>query len=278
MPFPDSPRVIYEKNPLVEVICQLRFPAILRIDSEIPAAYQEALRERYPIFGESQGQQNIKLDLQPELANMLGSAGPLLFRGRTSYDFISADQSWKVRLTRETLTLITSKYERWEDFKEHLRLPLELLIRDYGPAFFTRIGLRYRDVIRRSSLNLRDVNWRDLLQPHIAGELSTEVADDVLQCANQSLIRFEPESQVLINHGLVANQENEICYLIDSDFSTEQKTEINDVNQRLDDYNRQAGRLFRWCITDRLHESMGPRALAVPDAHIREQQINQSVA
>jgi len=32
MPFPEVKRVIYEHNPLDKVICQLRFPPILRIE------------------------------------------------------------------------------------------------------------------------------------------------------------------------------------------------------------------------------------------------------
>lgn len=50
--FPETPRVIYAKNPLFEVICQLRFPAILKIDSEIPAGFQEKLRASFPLFRE----------------------------------------------------------------------------------------------------------------------------------------------------------------------------------------------------------------------------------
>ena len=47
MAFPEVERVIYERNPLDEVICQLRFPAILKID-EPPIAFQEQIRTRYP--------------------------------------------------------------------------------------------------------------------------------------------------------------------------------------------------------------------------------------
>ena len=32
-----EPRVQYEKNQLLEVICQFRFPTILRIEAEEPA-------------------------------------------------------------------------------------------------------------------------------------------------------------------------------------------------------------------------------------------------
>jgi len=44
--------LIYAKNPLEMVICQVRFPAILKISSEPPADFQEALRREYPLFRE----------------------------------------------------------------------------------------------------------------------------------------------------------------------------------------------------------------------------------
>ena len=52
MSFPDTPRVIYNKNPLAEVICQLRFPSILLIDAGLPAGFQERIRAMYPLFAD----------------------------------------------------------------------------------------------------------------------------------------------------------------------------------------------------------------------------------
>jgi len=48
--FPESERVIYEKAPLVQVICQLRFPQILRIESQLPVEFQERIRDAFPIL------------------------------------------------------------------------------------------------------------------------------------------------------------------------------------------------------------------------------------
>ncbi len=50
MPFPESERVVYGENPLVEVICQLKFPPILDISTAEPAAFQNKVRKLYPLY------------------------------------------------------------------------------------------------------------------------------------------------------------------------------------------------------------------------------------
>ena len=42
--FSNDERVIYAKRQLVEVICQLRFPEILKIEAHEPADFQDAIR------------------------------------------------------------------------------------------------------------------------------------------------------------------------------------------------------------------------------------------
>ena len=61
MPFPETDRVIYAHNPLEQVICQFRFPPILRIDSELPAQFQDRIRHEFPSLIEKSG---LKLELQ----------------------------------------------------------------------------------------------------------------------------------------------------------------------------------------------------------------------
>jgi uncharacterized protein (TIGR04255 family) len=262
MLFPDSGRVVYKKNPLTEVICQLRFPPILRIDTELPAMFQEKVREQYPLYQEA-AQQTINFpELPKQLARVVGEMG--LRRSGKAHDFLSADEGWKVGLTREFLAVSTSRYERWEQFIEHLTGPLEALLEIYSPPFFTRVGLRYQNVIQRSALELQETPWSELLKPHILGELAYEgMAEATAASFTQTLLRQdELESQVHIRHGLAFYEDSaEQNYAIDSDFFSDQKTEPSNVFSKLTPFNAQAGRLFRWCITDRLHNAREPQPL-----------------
>lgn len=258
MLFPEVDRVIYEKNPLVEVICQLKFPRILRIDAELPVAFQDEIRATFPIF-----RQSTTIDIRnlPQDLACLAGLNTALGVGQPTYEFSSADGTWKATLTSQFLALVTTKYHRWEEFKERLRLPLEALVKIYNPPFFTRLGLRYQDVIKRSSLGLNQVSWCELLQERILGELATpDVEEAAIEVARNLLLQLgEDGHKVRIQHGFAkTEQDPEYCYLIDCDFFVELQTEPNYATRVLDRLNKESGRLFRWCIKPRLHDAMGP--------------------
>lgn len=46
----DNRRYAYGKSQLIEVICQLRFPTILSIDTREPADFQETVRAAFPRY------------------------------------------------------------------------------------------------------------------------------------------------------------------------------------------------------------------------------------
>src|ERR1700733_6499774 len=111
MAFPDVERVIYEHNPLREVVCQLRFPPILRIDAESPVQFQDLIRAEYPFY---QARPALRLPpgVLPDMAQMIAASLPMA--GQKAHVFESKDKTWNLSLSREILGLACRKYERWE--------------------------------------------------------------------------------------------------------------------------------------------------------------------
>jgi len=262
MPFPDAQRVIYRRNPLAEVVCQLRFPPILSIDAGVPALFQERIRGEFPEFSEMaelhvEVPTPFKTTLPPELVQQFVQSA-----AAKNYTFSSDDGAWRANLTRTFVALTTTKYERWEQFKDRLQIPLSAVVDVYAPAYFTRIGLRYVDVIRRSALEMSDTDWSDLLQPYIVGILGAPGVGN-------SVANFESRYEVTLGDGrgtvrivtkfVEAEEGGEVCFGIDSDFFTTDRTLIDSAMEALDFFNVRASRLMRWCISDRLHASMDPR-------------------
>ena len=63
----------------------------------------------------------------------------------------------------------------------------------------------------------------------------------------------------MIKHGLATVEtEKEPCFAIDADFFVEGEMDTINAITILDRFNQGAGRLFRWCIDDQLHEALEP--------------------
>lgn len=259
MKFPESPRVRYSRNPLVEVICQLRFPKILKIETEAPVDFQEVVRSDYPLFSTPR---SIEMSL---LANPLPNLPPVLLEQGFSYEFADKGGEWKLVLSSDFIALSTLKYKSWEDFRNRLSAAVKLLVKYYKPSYFTRIGLRYQDVIMRSELGLGNRPWRELLKPPILGIFATEdlPEDDFPEAFSLFLCRLGYADAILsTRYGLARKDEsNELGYFIDADFHTEKITEIKDADEHLNRFNREARNFFQWCITPELHEVLEPEPI-----------------
>jgi uncharacterized protein (TIGR04255 family) len=258
MPFPDADRVLYEVNPLDEVICQIRFSPVLKIDTEPPANFQEDIRGEYPDY-ESKLPVRLSANIPQPLAELF--AGELLLGGQKTHEFTSRDKIWKVSLTRNFVALTTNRYRRWDEFRRRLESAILALTRWYTIPYFTRVGLRYQDVIDRSVLGLEGVSWNELLNPAITGPLGDpKVTSDVLSLQTVAVVTLpDCDGKAQMKTSLVEHKETkEQAFLIDSDYFTEQQVELSDVLSRADCFNREARRFFRWCITDRLHQAMRP--------------------
>lgn len=260
MHLPEPERVIYDRNPLIDVVCQLRFPPILKISHQEPVEFQDEIRLQYPLF------ESVQSQIPAEIARAIQQFGVTL-PSEQSYNFKSEDQKWQLSITNNLISLTTFDYKRYEDFKQRFKEAINIFEKIYKPSFYTRIGLRYRDLIIRSSLDLKDRDWSELINNCIASELHNPELSASVQSIQKNIIFSVEQGQVNFQHGLVTVKEpeaknDESAYLFDADFYTEQKLEgTKDVWDKLDQFNNSARKLFRWSITNTLHKAMLPRSV-----------------
>ncbi len=258
MPVPPAQRVVYARDPLAEVIVQLRFPAILKIGTVAGAGdlarFQDEVRGEYPLVLEP------KMQLVPGVSlELLQSVGVAV---NHAHEFVSADELHKVSLVRAALSLSTLSYTRWEAFRKQIQAVLQAFGDVYRPAFFERIGLRYRNQIVRSTLGLGDEPWGSLLEPLVAGPfLSEPLAADVGYFHAETQIKLERGDKATLRFGLPLVVTGEPTFIIDNDLFAESKTEVSDALQVLDRLHAASGPIFRGCIRERLHLAMEPGAV-----------------
>ena len=113
----DNRRYAYGKSQLIEVICQLRFPTILSIDTREPADFQETVRAAFPRY-------------QCQVEKLPGVNGAPA-RTVNNHTFISEDGGYKLSLTKDFIALSTMRYTHWEDFAARLDEPLGQFIKIY---------------------------------------------------------------------------------------------------------------------------------------------------
>lgn len=260
--FSQESRCIYAKNQLLEVICQLRFPDILRIEAQEPFEFQDAVRADYPQYQKKLEQ------LPPKQEN-----GKLTPQGTTNnYQFISADGHWKISLTRGFIALSTHTYTRWEDFANRLDRILAAFIQVYQPAYFSRVGLRYINAFRRAALELSDTPWRELIQPGYLGLMGDDDAQERAFIKNeQSITAAMPggaKCNIKCGPGMLRKVNNrthqtqeESVFMLDLDLYMEGNIPLGHAVPALNVVHGNAGSLFRGAITDTLHEAMEPEAI-----------------
>lgn len=261
MPFPEVDRVVYSSNPLDQAIAQVRFPPILRIDADTPADFQDWVKDEFPAYSERselsfQFPADVEGESPPSFAFQFSQAS-----SSKNHEFESDDGSWKINLTRTFMALSTNDYTRWDDFTEKLAIPLNALIGEYGPSSFTRVGIRYINVICKSSFALEDQPWSELIQPRVVGMLAEpDISDSVRRFDSKFEIQLsDGEGLARIRTGFVQNNETEeICFKLDNDLFHGEKMEVDLVSDKLEYLHNRSRRLFRWSITDRLHNAMEP--------------------
>lgn len=264
MLYADNPRVHYDRPQLAEVICQLRFPAILSIGAKEPAEFQEAVRTIFPRYAAKREQPAPKITGLGTPNARLEQAQPI-----TNYNFISADGKWKLNLTQNFISLSTVAYPGWEHFGQQLDLPLAQFIRIYKPAFFERIGLRYVNIFSRKALDLEGEPWRDLIAPAYLGVLAEEDVNEARtpKCSVdvELLLDSTCRAKVHAGPGMVKQkapsspQDPEVKFIFDMDLSMAGQIDPRMAAAGLETLHGHSTPIFQGAITDRLHSALEPR-------------------
>jgi uncharacterized protein (TIGR04255 family) len=239
-------RCVYEKNQLAEVICQLRFPEILSIETQVPDAFQEAIRSVFPLYQ----------------ARKEGIPG----KQNTNYQFMTADGKFRVNLTSTFISLASTSYTCWEDFAAMLDLPLAAFIKIYKPALFNRIGLRYVNFISRKALSLEGVPFKELITPCYLGILNEEEVNE------HTTVRSTVDADTAIRGGCrcklhagpgnvkrLGQADPEVKFILDLDLYMPGQVPVNLSAGALQTLHSQSYGIFRYAITDILHDAMEPR-------------------
>lgn len=231
----------YKCNFLRQAVCELRFPMLMELgEARPPAAFVSALRKEYP---------------HVELANEVTLGIGTTPGANHAHIFRSSKLNWTVSLKQSALTVETTTYTEYEQLRDRVLKVVKAAQEVIETDFFTRIGLRYVNVLDPESDPADGWVNSSLVQPILsqkftgvkehAGRLHLGAEDG--GCLLQHGIRLKPPAR--------DDKEQFPEYLIDIDaYRTD--VLLSDVGVTLDTMHAQVFDLFDWCLGDKAREHL----------------------
>lgn len=199
-------RVKYLRSTLREVIYQVRYPKILKLLDEAPAAFQELIMNDYPNYSVQKNETLIQVNGQSQQKV-----------NENNHGFVSRSERTKINLTSDFIAISTLEYDRWEKFRREIDLVLEKFYYCYNVPGIQRIGLRYRNIIMRSKLGLENRPWSELLDSKILGPLANR--EDIAKY--ETVYEIQNKENCFTSRHFKLLKETpgpELSFLLDSDY------------------------------------------------------------
>ena len=240
--FPEKEEIRLQNAPLEEVVCQVRFPPILRISEELPSAFQEEIRARFPRL-------ETKQRIMMQIPGIDNTNQPAFETSPKAHDFLTADGKTITTLAADFFALTTKAYTQWEDYLHYLENVTKAVCDIYKPAYATRIGLRF--INRFDQENTGTEAYQEILElfrEELTCLLQVDAWKEPREMLTQLALDDDPAKMVL-RFGY-AVKETQPSILVDIDYFEEGQVNINDVIGKTIAYHDRIYQAFRWCLKD----------------------------
>lgn len=235
------PHVNYRRTGLQTVVCQLKFDPILRIGLEPPVAFQDEVRHAFPKFFQ---EESAGFRIAPGAGVEALPPTPATWRFRTD------DDAWTAGLAINFLSLETQRYQHFREFEGQFSILHEALRSAYGVDHYSRVGLRYVNVFKPEEF---PGGWLHRFNPQLLGPMADPSVGSEVAESRQVFVLSNDDWTIKVLHGSDNGR-----YLLDIDHATEARVEANGVAERLRAFNRNIYQVFRWAISEAMHEEMEP--------------------
>lgn len=216
----------FRVNLLLQAVCELRFPTLYDLRQDVPPIQlAKVLRKEYPIH-ETSNDLNVG-------AGGIAHAFAHVFRGKR----------WSVTLRANSITIETNKYTSYADFRERILQILAIAPETIDADFFTRVGLRYINVVPYAQAEV--AKW---VNPSLVESLATGVYGDPAEHWNK-IAGTTDIGTYTFQHGISNGPPSQRRYVLDLDFSAEDvKTE--DCIITIDKLHEMEFSMFIWALGD----------------------------
>jgi len=244
---PHYDEIHFVNPPVRQVICQVRFPSIVALAAEgaLLAAFQEAIRERYPFL---QQVQQISIAISP------GESPVPRATTQNTWQFADANRRWAVTLAPDALTLETSKYSSFADLSDQMAIALTALVDHVRPGYYTRLGIRYVNEIPTAEQDT--ANWSKVLNTHWRAILDAGViAGDVDHWLQNVRVQVQ-DGTFNINVGYLAQEPSRVVIDLDCFAEVQSELHVGEIMDRFTEWHDLIHNMFRWSISDDMLQTL----------------------
>jgi uncharacterized protein (TIGR04255 family) len=241
------------RAPLVRVIAQLRFPAIVSLGRpDFIGPFQEAIRPRYPILRQEQ-----------TAGFVVGPLGMMQRSDGVVWRFHDKVDAWRVSLSQDFVALESIVYKDRQDFFERFKQILVAMDAVAKLPVYDRLGVRYVNRVRGAEFT----KLASLVRPEVLGIASSPISglghslcESLFQNQDVSFnTRWGRLPANATTDPTVLDPIEEPSWVLDLDVFRGAQRDF-DVAEVLDDgrtFARTIHHFFRWCVTPEFLEVYG---------------------
>ena len=254
------PRIQFAENPLKVVLVQLRFPTDFRLEqSEVLAEIQARIKGSYPVPSRVQ-QISVQFALRP-------NATPSVQHPQASVGspvrFADVGGAWAATVAPDFVSLETTRYDNWDDFRERFRELLQAILEIVNVSAAQRLGLRFVNELTHPNARTM-ADWRQLLNPALLGTPGTSPYAELSLRGVEQIAVAEGENGLALRHAYTMNPAGATppsTFLVDTDVFTVKAMPLNEetVAGRLELYHTVAWNTFREHLGEGMISALGER-------------------
>lgn len=226
----------YKRNFLRQAVCELRFPTLMELgEQRPPSSFVKALRRDYP-----------HLELNNEFTVGIGAGNT---GASNVHIFRSAKLNWSITLKQSAITIETTSYSGFDALRERLTKLVEAAAQIIDSDFFTRIGLRYINVVSSEGEPVTD--W---VNPALTAPITSAIFSGISDFGGRVQMTAEDGGCIFqhgitfpqVTGGVIAKPE----FLLDID-TFRSEVLVSDAMAAVDIMHQQAFDIFDWSLSDR---------------------------
>ena len=252
-------REVYKNAPVALVVAELRISYDPQIkDFNLEDGFAALIRPNFPILSE---------EIIPKILPLPGLT-PVSDETVRQIRASNEAGTQSICVNSNAILFECSKYTRFEDFSELMRIGLTALEKVIPNVWIKRLGLRYIDEIHMPGVEGDVRNWNEWINPQLLGSLNSLPDNAGVGVSGTTVFNMGGNSAVIFKWGSYfghtilkqtklfheSNPDPEHTFILDLDSYTEllkqNKFDVDWILSEFETLHKPAGQVFNWAIND----------------------------